>query len=258
MPTNSQFVDKFLNYFINKFFVFKTNAELHESNTIDDIDILKNNINIDKITKSDNNMIKLCKIIIQTFKCYNITTDPLIEQIPLSEKDADNIFLHFKNYKMNSDYKQKHTETDEYNVPSEQNNSKKMTMTSKKTSTSSKELDKNENVKVNTDTLKNSRDEIILNNNLNMKDVFYVFSLDHISTQDLIRKFGNYITTSDNEIRYEYRLKFKYNSEKDYIFSIYDYIYNEDNDDVDIYWHLASNTNNPYVHESFLKVLYQI
>lgn len=206
-------VDMFLQYLCNKYFVFNPMAELDEANTIDDIEIIKKDLQVVK-KSSDENMIKLCSNVLKDFKCYNIdvkndNSDRFGERI--SSDLASNIYLHYKRYKCSSNTKTRETET-----------------------------------------------SLILDNSLNTKNTYYVGSLDTVMTSDLENKFGSYVLSGSekDDFRYEYRFRFAKNG-KVYIFSIYDY--KDDNGEFyvekDIYWHIASNTDNVDVNNSFIKLL---
>ena len=81
-------IDSYLQYLVEKYFVFHELAELDEANTIDDIVILKRDIanDIEKLT--DDNMIGLTKTVFSKFRFYNIDI-----------KDKMNCNDHKHNYK---------------------------------------------------------------------------------------------------------------------------------------------------------------
>jgi len=113
MNTSVQ-VDNFLQYLVDKYFVFDPKAELDESNTIDDISILKRSLdNVFKIKKvSDENMVELCKRVFQYFRCYNIgllVNGSFGDQ--LCDIDACKIYMHYKNYKCSSSTQTRERET---------------------------------------------------------------------------------------------------------------------------------------------------
>lgn len=98
-------VEKFLTYILEKYFVFHPLADLDESNTIDDIEIVKREIDIKKYKNKDVDMINFLKQIIEKFRCYNISTfDPKGNTFGerLSLCDAENVYSSYKRYKCNS------------------------------------------------------------------------------------------------------------------------------------------------------------
>ena len=109
MNTSVQ-VDNFLQYLVDKYFVFDPKAELDESNTIDDVLILERGlggrIKLKKIT--DESMIELCKNVIRTFGCYDIA---VCIGDRLSEEQASIIYMHYKRYKCSSNSHTRETET---------------------------------------------------------------------------------------------------------------------------------------------------
>jgi hypothetical protein len=94
-------VDNYLQYLLDKYFVFHELAELDEANTIDDISILKCKITntIKKVT--DNNMTSLTKTVVSTFKCYNIGVKNESGGFGdrLNSEESEKIYLHYKKYK---------------------------------------------------------------------------------------------------------------------------------------------------------------
>lgn len=113
MSTSVQ-VDNFLQYLLDKYFIFDPKAELDESNTIDEIGILRSKL--DKVIKfkkvSDENMVELCKTILESFRCFNIGL--LVDGSfgdQLSGMDAVKIYMHYKRYKCSSSSQTRETET---------------------------------------------------------------------------------------------------------------------------------------------------
>lgn len=107
-------IDSFLQYLLDKYFVFDPKAELDESNTIDDISILRQHIdklvNFKKVT--DKAMIELCKQIFEYFRCFNIgllVNGSFGDQ--LCDVDASRIYMHYKRYKCSSTSHTRETET---------------------------------------------------------------------------------------------------------------------------------------------------
>jgi hypothetical protein len=109
--STSVHVDSFLQYLIDKYFVFDPKAELDESNTIDDISILKKGIGEIKFKKvTDENMVDLCKKIFDLFRCFNIEI-PLNLHDQLSSDNVCKIYMHYKRYKCSSSSHTRETET---------------------------------------------------------------------------------------------------------------------------------------------------
>lgn len=103
-----QSTDRYLEYIINKWFVFDKRSELHEANTIVDIDIIKRYVTIPKRV-SDQNMIVLTQHILETFMCFPITiTIRITDRVPVTESET--IYMHYKRYK-NSTSSTQATET---------------------------------------------------------------------------------------------------------------------------------------------------
>jgi hypothetical protein len=94
-------VDKFLTYILEKYFVFHPLAELDESNTIDDIEILKREIDTKKVKRTDASMIELSKKVFEKFRCYNIGILNETCNI-LGGTDAENAYILYKRYKSSS------------------------------------------------------------------------------------------------------------------------------------------------------------
>jgi hypothetical protein len=109
MNTSVQ-VDNFLQYLVNKYFVFDPKAELDESNTIDDVSILTRYLDtVVKFKKvSDENMVKLCKKVFEFFRCYNIGVS---FGDRLCDIDASKIYMNYKRYKCSSSSQTRERET---------------------------------------------------------------------------------------------------------------------------------------------------
>ena len=104
-------IDLFLQYLCEKYFVFHPMAELDEANTIDDIDILKRDLKMEKIKKvTDKDVINLCGDVLRQFKCYNIVSGALCDEMRISEDMSSDIYFHYKNYKCSSSTKTRETE----------------------------------------------------------------------------------------------------------------------------------------------------
>jgi len=100
-------IDSYLQYLVEKYFVFHELAELDEANTIDDIVILKRDIanDIEKLT--DDNMIGLTKTVFSKFRFYNIDIKDKIGGFGsrLNLDVTEMIYLHYKKYKSSFGYK---------------------------------------------------------------------------------------------------------------------------------------------------------
>lgn len=98
---------------------------------------------------------------------------------------------------------------------------------------------------------------LTLDIHLDTSKTFYIDSIDYTS-RDLVKNFDKplYTGTKYTEWRYEYKFQLIFQQKK-YIFSLYDYL--DDNDMFysfnDIYWHVASNTDNLDVYKEFINQL---
>lgn len=103
-------VDNFLQYLVDKYFVFDPKAELDESNTIDDVSILRKYLDtVVRFKKvSDENMVKLCKKVFEFFLCYNIDVS---FGNRLCDVDASKIYMNYKRYKCSSNSQTRERET---------------------------------------------------------------------------------------------------------------------------------------------------
>lgn len=93
-------MDNYLEYLIEKFLIFDKRAELDESNSIDDINKIKNIININFKKLTDDIYIKLTLDILEHFNCYDI-----LDFSFKNKKDAsyaNDIYMLYKNYKMSN------------------------------------------------------------------------------------------------------------------------------------------------------------
>lgn len=95
----TQEIDNYLRYLVNKYFVFNQLAEMDESNTIQDIDIIKANMKIDVKKITDNNMNELTKMLFSTFLFYNICIKDEYGTFGSRLVDPEVIYLHYKKYK---------------------------------------------------------------------------------------------------------------------------------------------------------------
>lgn len=124
--------------------------------------------------------------------------------------------------------------------------------------------DQSENIYLHFKTYKNPDSKIhetetslTLDTNLNTSKTFYIDSIDYTSS-DLIKCFDKplYTGTKQTDWRYEYKFNLIFQQKK-YIFALYDYL--DDNDNFypfnDIYWHVASNTDNIDVYKQFINQL---
>jgi hypothetical protein len=103
-------MDTFLEYILEKYYVFDPLAELDESNTIDDIDIIKRRVNTNIKRIDDNSMIDLTKQIFLQFRCFNIEVNFQKSQ-PLLTDMASIVYNHYKKYKCTSSTSTRETET---------------------------------------------------------------------------------------------------------------------------------------------------
>jgi hypothetical protein len=198
--------DCFLQYILEKYFVFDPLAELDESNTIDDIDILKRRVNTN-IKRTDETMIELTKQILLQFRCFEIAVG-FKDASNLSSIHASIIYNNYKKYRCTSSTKTRETET-----------------------------------------------SLRLDQSLDTSNTSYVMSLDHTTTEQLNRRYGEYLHTGaqTDKYRYEYRFMFTKGGKR-YTFSLYDYVDESGNfyKPQDIYWHVSSNTNKQEIIDAFL------
>lgn len=92
---------------------------------------------------------------------------------------------------------------------------------------------------------------------LDTSDTSYVASLDDVTTAQLMNGFGRYAMTGGDGDKYRYEYKFLF---KDYKFSVYDYL-NDENEwykEEDIYWHVATNCTLEIVNVAFTKKITEI
>jgi len=91
---------------------------------------------------------------------------------------------------------------------------------------------------------------------LDTSDTTYQFSLDNITTDDLVSTFGEAHKTGnpDENHRYEYKFKFQ-----EHIFSLYDWKNDQDQfyEKPDIYWHVASSTRSKKTLDAFKQIISQ-
>lgn len=208
-------VDNFLQYLVDKYFVFDPKAELDESNTIDDISILRRHIgtvvvNVKKV--SDEIMVELCKQIFRFFRCYNIgllVNGSFGDQ--LCDIDASKIYMNYKRYKCSSTSQTRERET-------------------------SLILDNTLNTN---DTYYVDSLETITTQNLNNKFGDYIKSgkLD-----DNFRYEYRFRFAKDSRV-YKFSL-YDYKNDNGEFYQ-----------DDDIYWHIASNTDKKDVNTSFVKYI---
>lgn len=96
-----------------------------------------------------------------------------------------------------------------------------------------------------------------LDYNLDTSKTEWVESID-IKTQFLVEKYGKYIKTGNGEDKHRFEYKFEFiNKGKKWIFSLYDYLNTADefDDEIDIYWHVASNVKNGEIIKCFIEKL---
>lgn len=101
-------IDRYLQSLVNRWFIFDKRAELHEGNTIYDIDIVKSCVTLPKKI-TDTSMIDLTRCILETFACFPISIDiQLKDQIDVNQSES--VYIHYKRYK-NSVTSTQQTET---------------------------------------------------------------------------------------------------------------------------------------------------
>lgn len=96
--------------------------------------------------------------------------------------------------------------------------------------------------------------QLVHNPELDTSDTIFVGSLGYITTEHLVYSFGELIRTGGKYDSYRYEYKFEY--EKN-VFSIYDWVDESSSfyPEKDIYWHVASNTQDKAVIKRFVKNL---
>jgi hypothetical protein len=100
----------------------------------------------------------------------------------------------------------------------------------------------------------NGKDICSLEPSLDTAELFYIDSLDTVTTEELVKCYGQLTRTGSEEDKHRYEYKFRFNyKDKQYYFSLYDWL-NEDNEHYElseIYWHLAANTKSKPVLKAF-------
>lgn len=198
-------MDSYLQYLVNKFFIFEDGVELHPSNAMLQLTLKQDS---DQNCKMDELCINMTKGILDEYACFEISTNVQIQDRIINRGNgAEEIYLNYKKYKCSNV-----RETETY---------------------------------------------LHLDEMLDTSKTAYVESVD-IKTDELLDMFGKYKRTGKIGDNYRYEYKFKFiTGGKMYIFSLYDYL--NDNDEFDeeseIYWHVASNTNNLDIINKFTKVL---
>ncbi|NBP00069.1 MAG: hypothetical protein EBU90_08040 [Proteobacteria bacterium] len=91
---------------------------------------------------------------------------------------------------------------------------------------------------------------------LHTSDTRYLFSLDDITTNDLVSTFGEPYQTGGPEDKHRYEYKFKFQK---HIFSLYDWKNDHDQfyDKPDIYWHVASTARSKKTVDAFKGIIGQ-
>ena len=165
---------------------------------------------------TDKTMTDLTRDILERFRCYEIIDDTF--QNRLTETKSVDVYQNYKSYKQNERSKREHAaaESDCCGIVG----SLKQDCT------------------------------------LDTSDTMYQFSLDDITTKDLVSAFGEPVKTGTGEDKHRYEYKFRFG---EHTFSLYDWK-NERNeffDYVDIYWHVAANTRSKSIISAFKQSLIQ-
>lgn len=95
---------------------------------------------------------------------------------------------------------------------------------------------------------------LILKEDLNTDDTYYIDSLDDVSTAQLKDKFGDFLDIGNKSSKYRYEYRFEFiTGGKRYKFVLYDYLNSQDNFNEidDIYWHISSDTKKTEVIDEF-------
>lgn len=217
-------INKYLDYLLEKLYIFKPNVKLDISNSIDETyefeEIIQKIIDNSKL-KGDVFMQELTKDILINFSCFEVIDYELKNRIT---EDDISLYDMYKKYKENKngirpcDFEQDDCDFEQ-------------------------------------DDCCNNNLYLDISVDTNGQDIEYINSLDFISTNSLVKAFGEYLFTGNHDPtlshhRYEY--KFIYQG---YIYSIYDYL-DENNSwysNDDIYWHVATNCRDNIINESFIK-----
>jgi hypothetical protein len=99
---------------------------------------------------------------------------------------------------------------------------------------------------------------LILKQDIDTDDTYYVDSCDNITTKQLKDRFGDFLNSGNDSDKYRYEYRFEFiTCGKRYKFVLYDYLNSENkfNEIDDIYWHISSNTKKMEVIEKFKLIL---
>ena len=104
-------LDNYINYLIDKYFIFDKRVELDESNCIVDSRDLMKKVDVNtKVKYSDTKFIELTKTILDKFLCFKISISFSLQDRLMLTK-SDEIYLHYKKYKNSQNCKARETET---------------------------------------------------------------------------------------------------------------------------------------------------
>jgi hypothetical protein len=210
-------MDYYLEYLIEKYLIFDKRVELDESNSIVDIDKIKDKIN-DKIKcnkkMNDASYISMTGDILEKYNCYDILDFSFKNKKNVS--DSEEIYMLYKNYKM-----------------------------SKTAVSKSKVENVNENVNENVKANKKKTDYVIkMDENVDTSGVKYICSVDYeLELGELPLK----IESDIKKWKREYKFTMLYRK-KTYIYSVYDW---EGSDR----WHVGCDVMDKRCTEVFLGYL---
>jgi hypothetical protein len=215
-------INKYLDYLLEKLYIFKPNVELDISNCIDDKSAFELNKFYDKVNNktkkvSDEFLQNITKHILNNYLCFEVIDYNLEKRLPESQQLQ--LYNLYKKYKENKNQIRDYPDEDCCSGSNE------------------------------------STTQLIVDASLdtNGPDIEYIESLDLVTTKGLVNAFGEHSFTGTSHgscHRYEYKFSFH-----GYIYSIYDYL--DENDEWypidDIYWHVATNCKDSRIIDLFIK-----
>lgn len=229
-------VNKYLDYLLEKLYIFKPNVELDVSNCIDDKSAFELNDFYDDNKTALNNKTKkvsdeflqnITKHILNNYLCFEVIDYNLEKRLPESQQ------LHL--YNLYKKYKENKNQIRDY--PDEDCC---VTTVTQECNSVATELQLNSTAFV---------DSSLDTNGL---DIEYIESLDLVTTNGLVNAYGQYLFTGTRGSCHRYEYKFCFNG---YIYSVYDYL--DENDKWypidDIYWHVATNCRDSSINDLFIK-----
>jgi hypothetical protein len=220
-------VNKYLDYLLEKLYIFKPNVELDVSNCIDD----KSAFELNKFYDEKNNTKKVSDQFLQNITKHILNNYLCFEVIDYNLQNRLNESQQLQLYNLYKKYKENKNQIREYPI----------------------DCCNEVGGSVTTESQLNSTPFIDTSLDTSGPDIEYIESLDLVTTKGLANAYGKYLFTGTSRgscHRYEY--KFSFNG---YIYSIYDYL--DENDKWypidDIYWHVATNCKECSINDLFIK-----